>query len=87
VTNGGLAELIVHPAGARWYGLGLYNLVDTDRPLLNVRLGGPSNIQRYQTLTGGGGYLARRNFRLHAEGTYDFELEEVRISVGFTTAF
>jgi hypothetical protein len=87
VTNGGLAELIVHPRGARWYGLGLYNLVDTDRPLLNVRLGGPDNVERYHTITGGGGYLVRRNFRLHAEGTYDFELEEVRLSVGVTTAF
>jgi hypothetical protein len=87
ITNGGLAELIVHPAGARWYGVGLYNLIDTDRPLLNVRLGGPANVQRYHTITGGGGYLARRNFRLHAEGTYDFELEEVRLSFGVTTAF
>ncbi len=87
VTNGALAELIVHPRGARWYGLGLYNLVDTDRPLLNVRLGGPANVERYHTITGGGGYLIRRNFRLHAEGTYDFEEEEVRLSVGVTTAF
>ena len=87
ITNGGLAELIVHPAGSRWYGLGLYNYIDVNRPLLSVGLGGPSDVDRYQTLTGGGGYLVRRNFRLHAEGTYDFEIEEVRLSFGITTAF
>jgi hypothetical protein len=87
VTNGGFAELIVHRPGARWYGFGLYNLVDANRALLNVRLGGPANVERYHTLTGGVGYLVRRNFRVTAEGTWDLELEQGRWSLGLTTAF
>lgn len=86
-TNGGFAELIVHPAASRWYGVALYNLIDANRPLLDVRLGGPSNVSRYQAVTAGVGYLLRRNFRVLAEGTWDVELEEARWTLGLTTAF
>jgi len=86
-TDGGFAELVIHPAGSRWYGIALYNLIDANRPLLDPRLGGPAGVDRYHAFTGGAGYLVRRNFRVHAEGTWDFEIEEARLSVGFTTAF
>jgi len=87
VTDGGFGEVIFHPAGSRWYLLGLYNLIDTNRPLLDVRLGGPSGLTRYQAATAGAGYLLRRNFRLMAEGTWDIELEETRWTLGLVTAF
>ncbi|NIM49784.1 MAG: hypothetical protein GTN62_05945 [Gemmatimonadales bacterium] len=87
VANGGLAELIIHPPGSRWYGVALYNLVDANLPLLDVRLGGPKDVTRYQTLTAGAGYVLRRNFRVLAEGTWDLELKEARWTLGLTTAF
>ncbi|MDH3455422.1 MAG: hypothetical protein OER90_01155 [Gemmatimonadota bacterium] len=87
VLNGGLAELIFHPRGARWYGLALYNIVDMNLPLLNVRLGGPDNVERYQTLTGGIGYVVRRNVRTFVETTWDLEQDETRWTLGFTTGF
>ncbi len=87
ITNGGFAELLFLPPRSRWYALALYNLVDTDRPLLNVRLGGPAGVTRYEAVTGGIGYLWQRNFRVFAEATWDLEQEETRFGLGMTTAF
>jgi hypothetical protein len=86
-TDGGFAELLVRPAGSRLYGFGLYNLVKADSPYLDVRLGGPAGIERYETATAGFGYLVMRNFRISAEGTWDMELEKTRWSFGLVTAF
>jgi hypothetical protein len=85
--DGGFVEVLVLPRGSRWYGLALYNRVDANRPLLNVRLGGPSDVQRYQTFTGGVGYVLRRNFRVLGEVTWDTEIEEARWTLGLVTAF
>jgi hypothetical protein len=87
VTKGGFVEAIVHPRGARWYALALYNRIDANRPLLNVRLGGPSDILRYETISAGGGYLLRTNVRFMAEFTRDLELDVNRVTLGLTTAF
>lgn len=87
ITDGGFAELLYLPPGRRWYAVALYNLVETDRPLLNVRLGGPAGITRYETVTGGFGYLWQRNFRVFAEATWDLEQEEARLGVGVTAAY
>lgn len=87
VTDGGFAELVVRPPGSRFYTVALYNLIETDRPLLNPRLGGPSGLTRYETVTGGVGYLWRRNFRIFAEGTWDREARGTVWTVGLTTAF
>jgi len=86
-TDGGFAEILIRPANSRWYGFGLYNLVVADRPYLDVRLGGPGGIRRYETATAGLGYLVMRNFRISAEGTWDIELEHSRWSFGIVTAF
>lgn len=86
-TDGGFAELLFRPRGSRWYGVALYNVVAANRPLLNPRLGGPSDISRYQTMTGGAGYLVRRNFRFLGEVTYDLEQRAVRWTLGLVTAF
>ena len=86
-TAGGFAEALLHPAGARWYALALYNRIRADRPLLDPGLGGPSGISRYETVTAGGGYLLRRNLRTHAEGTWDLETRETVWTLGLTMAF
>jgi hypothetical protein len=86
-TDGGLAEVLIRPANSRWYGFGLYNLVETDRPYLDIRVGGPAGILRYETATAGLGYLVQRNFKISAEGTWDMELERTRWTFGIVTAF
>lgn len=85
--DGGFAEILIRPAGSRWYGFGLYNLVTADRPQLDVRLGGPAGIRRYESLTGGVGYLVMRNFRVSGEATWDMEQRRSRWSFGLVTAF
>lgn len=85
--QGGFAEVIVRPTGSRWYGFGLYNRVTTNRPLLNVRLGGPANVTRHETISGGLGHLARRNIRVTGEAAYDLEQEEGRFTLGVIAAF
>lgn len=86
-SEGGFAELLVRPAGSKWHFFGLYNLVTADQPLLDVRLGGAAGLERYESITGGLGYLARRNFKVTAEATRDLELKVTRWSAGFVTAF
>jgi hypothetical protein len=85
--DGGFAELLVRPAGSRWHGFALYNLIDADRPVLSVRLGGPALVKRYETVSGGVGYLLRRNLRLTGEMTYDISQEEARWTLGAVSAF
>lgn len=87
VTRGGFVELILRPGDSRWYALALYNRVESDRPLLNVRLGGPKDVNRYETLTGGVGYLMRRNLRVFLEGTWDRERRASQWTLGASTAF
>jgi hypothetical protein len=86
-SEGGFAELLVRPANSKWHFFGLYNLVTADAPLLDVRLGGAAGLDRYESLTGGLGYLARRNFRVTAEATRDLEQRTTRWSAGMVTAF
>jgi hypothetical protein len=86
-TQGGFAELLVRPAGSRWFGFGLYNLVTSDRPILNVRLGTPANVTRYESYSAGIGRLERRNFRWTAEATWDPKQETWRWTLGIVTAF
>jgi hypothetical protein len=87
VTNGGFAEVLWHPTGGRWYGIALYNLIHASQPLLDVRLGGPAGLSRYEAVTGGGGYLLQRNVRVYAEGTWDRELRTTQWTLGLTMAF
>ncbi len=86
-TDGGFVEVLLLPPGSRWYGLALYNLVESNSGLLDVRLGGPSQTSRYQSLTAGVGHILRRNFRLLGEFTWDTELTEGRWTIGAVTAF
>ncbi len=83
----GLAELLIRPEGSRWHGFALYNLVTADRPLVNVGLGGPSDVRRYESATAGLGYQVRRNLRATGEMMWDFQRERMRWTAGFVTAF
>ncbi len=80
-TRGGFAELLFMPKGddSRWYGAGLFNIVDADLPEL-----------RYTSATLHYGYLLRRNVRLTLEATYVFEgldAEHVRLGGGLILGF
>ncbi len=86
-TNGGFAELVVTPPRSRWYGYALYNYIDASAPLLDVGLGGPAALKRYQTAASGLGYLMRRNVRVYGEATYDIEQKNGRFSLGLTAGF
>lgn len=87
VTDGGFAEVLLRPTGSRWYGIALYNRIVCSQPLLDVGLGGTPGVRRYETVTGGAGYLVRRNFRVYGEVTGDFEVDQATVTLGFTTAF
>jgi len=86
-TDGGLLEVLVRPGNSRWHGFALYNLVSSTAPMLDVGLGGPPDARRYQTLTGGAGYLVMRNVKFSGEAMWDFEQERMRWTFGFVTAF
>lgn len=85
--DGGFLEAVLRPRESRWHGFGLWNLVSASEPVLDVRLGGPPGITRYQTVSGGVGYLLLRNFRLSGEYTRDLELDQSRWTLGIVTAF
>lgn len=86
-TDGGFVEAIHRFADGRWYVLGLWNYIYCTAPLLDVRLGGPTGVNRHHTLTAGLGYLWQRNFRLLAEGGWDIEQEGTRWTIGLSAAF
>ncbi len=86
-TDGGFAELIVRPGDSRFYGFALYNLVDANRPLLEVGTRGATGVTRYQTIAGGMGHLLRTNFRVGAELGYDLEQQDTRLTLGGVLAF
>lgn len=86
-SDGGFVEAVVRPEASRWHLFGLYNLLTATEPLLNPRMGSGGAVSRYESLTGGAGYLVRRNLRATGEMTWDTQLEQARWSFGFVTAF
>ena len=87
VTDGGFAEAILSRPESRTYGFALYNLVDCDQPLLDPRLGGPSNLRRFQSFGAGFGYVVSRKPRVPFEAGYDNESEATRATLGMTLAY
>ncbi len=86
-TDGGFAEAIWRFRGGRGYAIGLWNYVYANAPLLEFRLTGPEAVNRYNALTGGLGYVVRRNVRGTAEATFDFEQEQAQLTLGIMAAF
>lgn len=77
-TKGLFGELIFTPRGdeSKWYGVMMYNWVDSDIKELNYSAGTLSL-----------GYLLKRNIRLIGEYTYNFDKEYGQLAVGVITAF
>ena len=84
-----MAELIYFPqgAGGRWYFTGLYNRVDSDRPVFTLRVGEEGFLRRYQSVGATAHYVQARNLRFMAEVNQDVELSRTRFTVGVVTAF
>jgi len=78
VTRGGFAEVSWWPQGrgTRLLFTGLYNRVDSDDAAAHV-----------ETATLNTSWLAARNVRLAAEGTWDRLADRAGIALGFVTAF
>jgi len=86
-TDGGFVEAVLVPPGKRFDVFALYNLVSATAPVLDVDNGGPAGLERYQSITAGLGYLVRRNLRLTGEVSRNLELDSMRWTLGFVTAF
>jgi hypothetical protein len=92
-VNSGFAEAVFWPQGqsGRLFFTALYNWIDSDRPVVSLRLGeqnqGDGYLSRYQTGSAGVHYLYRRNVRLLGEAGWDFEREQMRFVLGTMLAF
>jgi hypothetical protein len=77
-TRGAFGELIFRPEGdeSNWYGVALFNWVESDFKDLNLKQLGIHF-----------GYLLRRNIRLVAEYSQNFTAKYGTIGLGFVTAF
>ena len=85
--DGGFVELLWVPAEQRWYGFALWNRLTASRPIMNPRMGGPADVDRYHSISGGLGWLAQRNVRTQFEGWWDLVAEEMRWTVSGTFAY
>ena len=92
-VNSGFAEAVFWPQGqtGRLFLTALYNLVDSDRPVVSLEVGeqdvAPGYLSRYQTAAAGLHYLFKRNVRLMGEAGWDLEREQMRFTLGTVLAF
>lgn len=92
-VDAALAELVFWPGGpvARWYFTALANYIESDDPVVSLRLGeqnvGEGYLTRYRTGSFGAHYILRRNVRLMGESTWDFERERMRFVTGMMVGF
>jgi len=92
-VDAAMAEVIWWPNGATGdlHLTGLFNWVDSDRPVISLGLGEqegePGYLERYTSAALGVTWSARRNVRLVGEGAWDFETEQARFTAGVVTAF
>lgn len=88
-----MAEVVVWPQGVvgRLFFTGLFNWIDSDEPVVSLRLGeqdsSPGYLKRYRTTSVGAHYMLRRNVRLLGETAWDFDLDRARFVTGFNLAF
>jgi hypothetical protein len=92
-VNSGFAEVLLWPQGptGRLFFTALYNWVDSDRPVVSLRLGeqdeGFGYLSTYSTASTGVHYLYKRNIRLMGEWGWDLEREQMRLVLGTMLAF
>jgi hypothetical protein len=78
-VKSGFVEALFWPQGptGRLFFTALYNWIDSDRPVVSLRLGeqnqGAGFLSKYQTASAGVHYVYRRNVRLMTEFGWDFE--------------
>jgi hypothetical protein len=89
VVDGVFAELLWGPFGTdgRWTAAGLYNWIDSEAPLVSVRIGEEEPFARFHSVGAGLHYALRRNVRLTGEAGYDIESTRSRITFGTVLAF
>ena len=93
VVRSTLAEATLWPQGqaGRLFFSALYNYIDSDDAVINLRLGeqagSPGYLTRYHTGTAGVHYLYRRNLRLMCEAGWDFQRDAGRLITGAVMAF
>jgi hypothetical protein len=93
VVNAAMAEVILSPGGplGRWHVTGLFNHIESDAPVVSLRLGeqdgSPGFLTRHRTGSLGLHYQLHRNVRLLGEAGWNVDREQLRIVTGFTTAF
>lgn len=92
-VDAAFAELLYQPAGptGRWHVTALANLIESDRPVVSLRIGeqdtSPGYLQRYFTTGLGLHFLLLRNVRLLGEGSWDYERKQARLVTGFSAGF
>ena len=92
-VNSAFAEAIFWPQGptGRLFFTALYNWVDSDRPVVSLRLGeqdeGVGYLSKYRTAATSVHYLFKRNVRMMGEAGWDFEREQMRLVLGTMVAF
>ena len=92
-VDAAMAEVVLWPQGpmGRLFVTGLVNWIDSDEPVVSLRLGEqdeePGYLKRYRTANVGVHYLLRRNVRLLGETGWDFDLDRARVVTGFNLAF
>jgi mono/diheme cytochrome c family protein len=92
-VNSGFAEVLLWPQGptGRLFFTALYNWVDSDRPVVSLRLGeqdeGFGYLSTYSTASTGVHYLYKRNIRLMGVWGWDLEREQMRLVLGTMLAF
>jgi hypothetical protein len=92
-VNSGFAEAVIWPQGptGRLFITALYNLIDSDRPVVSLRLGeqdqGVGYLSQYSTAAAGVHYLYKRNVRMMGEWGWDFEREQMRFILGTMFGF
>jgi len=92
-VNSAFAEAVIWPQGptGRLFFTALYNWIDSDRPVVSLRLGeqdqGVGYLSQYSTAAAGVHYLYKRNVRMMGEWGWDFEREQMRFVVGTMFGF
>ena len=92
-VNSAFVEAIFWPKGptGRLFFTALYNWVDSDRPVVSLRLGeqdeGVGYLSKYRTVATSVHYLFKRNVRMMGEAGWDFEREQMRLVLGTMVAF
>ncbi|MDQ8164441.1 MAG: hypothetical protein P3A28_01615 [Gemmatimonadota bacterium] len=92
-VKSGFAEAVISPQGptGRWFITGLYNWVQSDDPVVSLRLGeqatAPGYVSDYRTAAGALHFVYRRNVRMLGEISWDLEREVGRLITGLVVGF